>query len=815
MTRIGQSSLKLRQGCSKVVACSRFIRARVGTKLIIILFALAPYAQAENGTAQESTANILELPNAAASAFTRGDFEQTIELVQSALDQLDSYVMTSNDRSGIRSMLLGLRGLSYASLGQPARAEEILAKARVLAEESGHPAVLAVADANRAAFYAAHGSFDDHDARDLSERVRNGLSRKASSGESETIAASESALELNMAAEGWDPSRAPGSKGPSPTGPAQSEPGSSLTASSGTTGLQIPPGLLPAFLEAQHAFMAHQYDRVIELLTPVRETLRARGERTMELASLALMAGAHSESLRFDDALNLALEASALYDELIDDVDIDEHLARFTGNWQSVYEMAISLLALKKRPEDAFFYAEKARARSLLRQLAPPPTGPVPAANKAKSETLEALRRQLEAIERDFSQGTGVVAQGSNPDSVHPHQRHERILAQLRLADPAFSSAISITPVTSKAFRHQALDEHTTAIVYYVIGDSLLTWVMERDGGAMLTTPLPAAVTGPGGAIERFVESLRAGSSETETAELARRLYGYLFAPLRDHIRHPNIVIIPHGQLHFLPFAALRGGENDRFLVEDFTISYAPSASVLHQIHQDETRDPDGQPSVLVVGDPYTALRPLAHARSGAKRLAHSLETEALIGAAATERTVRSRSFTTQLLHIGAHASNLPSAPQLSHIALAADDVHDGNLTVREILSDLELDAQPLVVLSACSTARGDRTRGDDVIGLTHAFLAAGSPTVVSTLWPVDDAATEQLTRWFYSALAGGASVPEALRNAQQRLRADPDRAPDDWSAFVVTGDPRRTWERLWTTTGRTAYDSLADSSSR
>jgi CHAT domain-containing protein len=111
----------------------------------------------------------------------------------------------------------------------------------------------------------------------------------------------------------------------------------------------------------------------------------------------------------------------------------------------------------------------------------------------------------------------------------------------------------------------------------------------------------------------------------------------------------------------------------------------------------------------------------------------------------------------------------------------------DGRLEVREVFS-LDLHAR-LVVLSACETGLGKLSRGDELVGLQRAFLYAGTPAVVTTLWKVDDRATFELIRAFYTRL-DSANPVEALRQAQlEAMRTFPH--PFAWAAFGLTGVPR------------------------
>lgn len=137
--------------------------------------------------------------------------------------------------------------------------------------------------------------------------------------------------------------------------------------------------------------------------------------------------------------------------------------------------------------------------------------------------------------------------------------------------------------------------------------------------------------------------------------------------------------------------------------------------------------------------------------------------------------------------HFATHGELNESEPLSSAVLLVPGGGEDGRLEVREVFG-LDLRAR-LVVLSACETGLGKLSRGDELVGLQRAFLYAGTPAVVTTLWKVDDRASYELVRAFYDRLDGAGPVA-ALRQAQiEALRAFPH--PFAWAAFGLTGVPR------------------------
>jgi CHAT domain-containing protein len=156
-----------------------------------------------------------------------------------------------------------------------------------------------------------------------------------------------------------------------------------------------------------------------------------------------------------------------------------------------------------------------------------------------------------------------------------------------------------------------------------------------------------------------------------------------------------------------------------------------------------------------------------------------------MTGAKATETRVRESLSAKRWLHFATHGVARDDQPGQSFVALAADGKADGQLSVGEVL-ELRLQAD-LVVLSACQTGLG-KLSGDGVLGLGRAFLYAGTPRVVVSLWSVPDEPTALLMERFYTGLVKGLAPAEALRQAQRATRqrfAD----PAAWAAFVLVGE--------------------------
>jgi CHAT domain-containing protein len=186
-------------------------------------------------------------------------------------------------------------------------------------------------------------------------------------------------------------------------------------------------------------------------------------------------------------------------------------------------------------------------------------------------------------------------------------------------------------------------------------------------------------------------------------------------------------------------------------------------------------------------------FKPLEHARAEVESIAPGEENVRLLGAEASEDGLwaalasRGERHRWRSVHFAVHGYVDPENPANAFLALTPSLEEDGLLTVAEVMGR-QVPAD-IVVLSACSTGRGEFVRGEGLMGLTRAFLFAGAPRVVASLWPVSDAGTARLMALLYERLDQGLDAARALRQAQAALRAEnPD--PAGWAAWVLWGLP-------------------------
>ena len=259
-----------------------------------------------------------------------------------------------------------------------------------------------------------------------------------------------------------------------------------------------------------------------------------------------------------------------------------------------------------------------------------------------------------------------------------------------------------------------------------------------------------------------------------------------MIEPALPHIRGKELLIIPHDVLHYLPYQTLLSSQG-KYLIQDYPIHYLSSASLM-QFTKEKKRATGGE-RALVMGNP--SLGDQAYNLRFAEREAREVarvypKSEVYLKEQASKPKAVSLSPNFEMLHFAVHAELNEADPMSSALLLAGEGKDDGRLRVGEIFS-LNLKAA-MVVLSACETGLGKLSSGDEMVGLTRSFIYAGTPSIITTLWKVNDRASYELMREFYSNLRTN-KKSEALRQAQLKTMQEfPE--PFFWAAYGLTGEP-------------------------
>ena len=434
----------------------------------------------------------------------------------------------------------------------------------------------------------------------------------------------------------------------------------------------------------------------------------------------------------------------------------------FEGELDSYVSMIGALVASAKL-EEAFHYSERTRARVFLDIL-----GTRVQLSRLKSGLLEedrALRDRLAGLQArllDDSDG-GNDGLGLRNELAQAEKAYTEFLARVRNQDKEQASLMSVEPLTLKDVQ-ELLDPATTLVEYFVTDSEVYVWVVEKEKLHFQKVELPKNKLS--GLVKALRESIFVLGERDKFNEASDTLYKQLIEPLLPHIAGTELIIVPHDVLHYLPFHALVGPDG-RYLIEKYPIYYLSSASLLQFVK--EKRRASGE-KVLAFGNPDLGdpEKNLEFAELEAQEVKAAYpESTVYLRKEATEEKSKRFSPNHDLLHFATHAELNENDPLSSAVLLTKDGKEDGRLEVREIFG-MDLKAN-LVVLSGCETGLGKLSTGDELVGLTRAFIYAGTPSVVASLWKVDDSSTAALMASFYRNLKTMTKV-EALRQAQLQL---------------------------------------------
>jgi CHAT domain-containing protein/Tfp pilus assembly protein PilF len=553
------------------------------------------------------------------------------------------------------------------------------------------------------------------------------------------------------------------------------------------------------------------------LLWPIQFVI---GSAHLERREPELARGAFEDSIKTVESLRLLVAGG------------EQEQQRFFEGKVSPYHAMARLLAAQGRHAEALAYAERAKARVLLDTLQ---SGRV-RVEKAVSQPDRERERLLGEKIIEANTALARERQRPAPDRARLPELeaqlqkarldYEDFQARLYASYPALQAqrgeARVITPPEAAAL----LPDARTAFLEFVAAENqtLLLVITRGAGGQAEVASFPIAVKQQ--ALRERVAGLRAmlAGRDNRYSRPARELYDLLLAPAAALLAgKTSLVIVPDGPLWEMPFQALITPQN-RFLLEDCTLAYAPSLTVLRETVRLRRRGAEPvraaePPTLLALGNPTfdqptgqagraarpalmdEKLEPLPDAEkqvTSLRALYGAGRSSVFIGPAATEERFKAEAPGSGVLHLATHGVLNDRSPMYSHLVLAQDakgkGQEDGLLEAWELMKlDLKAD---LAVLSACETARGRVGAGEGMIGLTWALFVAGVPTTVVSQWKVRSDSTAELMVEFHRRLnaPGGAraSKAESLRQAALKLLGDKNaqfRHPFYWAGFVVIGD--------------------------
>ena len=498
--------------------------------------------------------------------------------------------------------------------------------------------------------------------------------------------------------------------------------------------------------------------------------------------------------------------------------------------------------------------SEKGRARSLLELLREARAEIRQGIDPALIDREQSLRKSIaDAADRQTRLLSGkpteeqVTAATREIDGLT--MEYEQVQGQIRQQSPRYAALVQPAPLDLAQIQKQVLDPDTLLLEYALGDEKGFVWAVTPDSVQSFELPSRETVEK---AARRFYElatergkvvagetllqrKKRLDDADAAYPQAAAELSNILLAPVAAELKQKRLVIVGEGVLQYVPFAALPSPANDNTvtpLIVRHEIVSLPSASVLAVLRNDTENRKPASKTVAVLADPvFSANDPRltfgksqsAHAEDSTLADAQRSASESGLGdltrlhfsrqeadeiarLAGDKRNFKALDFAAsravvtsdklsdyRIVHFATHGLINNHHPDLSGIVLSLVDEQarpqNGFLRLYDIYN-LKLNAD-LVVLSACQTALGKDIKGEGLVGLTRGFMYAGAPRVVASYWRIDDRATADIMKRFYSAmLKDGLRPAAALRAAQVSMLQDKRwQSPHYWAAFTVQGE--------------------------
>ena len=525
-------------------------------------------------------------------------------------------------------------------------------------------------------------------------------------------------------------------------------------------------------------------------------------DRSLRALCLKRLAGAHLRKGEPREAAAWARKAVAEVESLVAGL-AEEQGALARGEWREVFKIGALAAARLDDPAEALLFLESGRAGALLESLnrrqsrrwAKIPDALRQENTKVRVELVRAREAYLAAVTEGLRDKTRAARHAMSEAIERVRDVSDRIQRETKgqAAGFFYPRAVPIDRI------QDILTDGAAFVLFGLAREGEVVYGLELDEAfAVVVTPESARVVSLGSA-KQFEDAFGAFSGEDRqrpqdaaVATLRKRLVD----PLRLDPAVKRVLISPQGPLCYIPFGMLFPHE----------VALTPSGTthvLLHEEAAETAPEPGEKRRILAVGDPDYAghrdagkpamylrgrlLPPLEHSREEAT----SIGDEVLLGAEANEAALRealAKETRWLAVHLACHGFVDPERPGLSALILSPTKDEDGFLTGLEVLSmDIPAD---LAVLSACETGKGKVIDGEGIMGLTRAFMFAGAPRVICSLWNADDEATQPLMRKFYELWRPkdgkpGLGAAAALRKAQEHVRT---------FVKVVDGKETRPW---------------------
>jgi CHAT domain-containing protein len=492
-----------------------------------------------------------------------------------------------------------------------------------------------------------------------------------------------------------------------------------------------------------------------------------------------------------DAAYESYCRARAAVERLRSSLRGEELKIAFFENKLEVYESLVDICLRRQNSfEEAFAYIEQAKSRTLMDLLNQPVHVPT-AVDPGQSELVRSIRNlreelnwyynliereQLRPEERSPERVQQLELQARSRETDLMRAMKEATVAEANEAGMQVPSNLSLEEIRS------VLPADTALVEFFCTHDRNIVCVLTRDKLHICPVTVQSRIQKLLQFLQfqiskfrldpQYVATFSQPLLESTQAHL-KSLYQELIAPIRHLLEARHVVFVQHGLLHYVPFHALHDGES--YLIDQFSISYAPSASVYAHC---QTKPVNAAGDSLILGVPNERTPAIAEE---VRALAGILPNAKLfVGDEATEDVLKKYGPRSKSVHIATHGYFRQDNPMFSSIRLGTSHLSLYDMAHLQLPVDM-------VVLSGCATGLNVITPGDELMGLVRGLLQAGAQSLVLSLWDVHDDSTKEFMIEFYTQLQQGRTKGQAMQNACLHLRESRPH-PYHWAPFLLIG---------------------------
>ena len=587
------------------------------------------------------------------------------------------------------------------------------------------------------------------------------------------------------------------------------------------------------------------------------ETFHRLSDVVNESATLYALGRAELGQDNLAAAENYLQQSIEITDQMRRSSTSSDLTAAISATVQERYESYIDCMMQKHQAEPLKGYAEKAfeiselgRARSLAELLRATQTNLLPGLDPQLAEEEKSLRQSLKVKEDAKVAFLAKPYRKEDLEAIDSElagleTQYKQVSEKIRSSYPAYDQVTRPVSWDLNEIQERVIADDQTVLLEYSLGaERSYVWAVTRNGIASHELPSQTKINEAAQKVYGLLTIDRDPQNDNELIRATQELSQIILTPVAGELNKQRVIVVADGALNYIPFQILPASSaSDEPLVASAEIINAPSASILGQLREETARRRAPTKVLAAFGDAVFAsnyaqrkeasageyvavtqsaqsegwrhalrdiepegdsvdpatIQPLFYSKLELANLRDVAGPESFVATgfdASREKLAGADLTKYAILHFATHGALDPKQPEKSGLLLSTVDRNGKAQNGFVGLQDVYALHAPvdLVVLSACRTGLGKDVRGEGLIGLTRGFMYAGASSVVASLWKVDDEATAELMKRFYTnMLQRGMTPAAALRAAQNSIRQEPQwRSPYFWAAFTLQGEYRR-----------------------